>query len=442
MAINHIPSDLRAYTDHIFGFVSAAEGFVFLSGLMAGYVYARKFFRNGFEAARRACVQRTTVIYRYHLGAYIAVFAGVVAFGFGHGVFPENTPEEFVAHPWLSLLLGPLLVLQPSLFDILPLYCVLLLATPWILRACAEGRRGWILLGSFQLWALTNFFSPQTPFLYGPVNTGAFNLGAWQLLFVVGAVFGFNWAEKERDASYAIGAKNASPNTPNTKSPAHAVPAGNEDHDNARARPAEAAYVLPTPPAGVLAALLGVAVFLYAMRHALIDTGLPQSAIDWLANKNNLAPLRLLNDTILFYLVYMAVSRFPRVISWRPLAWLGQASITVFAVHVVTAYVIQAHPETFSETASGRTLGTTIMLAALFLGAGLHKLFAGLPKHARKPQPLVPAHAPTPAFPSVAHAHRPPPAYAVHARQRREHRSHQRHESRASGAADPVHRRG
>ena len=30
MAINHVPSDLHAITDHFFGYVSAAEGFVFL----------------------------------------------------------------------------------------------------------------------------------------------------------------------------------------------------------------------------------------------------------------------------------------------------------------------------------------------------------------------------------------------------------------------------
>ena len=34
MAINHIPSDLHPLTDGALGFVSSAEGFVFLSGLV------------------------------------------------------------------------------------------------------------------------------------------------------------------------------------------------------------------------------------------------------------------------------------------------------------------------------------------------------------------------------------------------------------------------
>ncbi len=36
MALNHVPSDLRVLTDQPLGFFSAAEGFVFVSGLLAG----------------------------------------------------------------------------------------------------------------------------------------------------------------------------------------------------------------------------------------------------------------------------------------------------------------------------------------------------------------------------------------------------------------------
>ena len=54
MAINHVPSDLHVLTDHFFGYMSAAEGFVFLAGLMAGLVYTRMLLRSGREEVRRA----------------------------------------------------------------------------------------------------------------------------------------------------------------------------------------------------------------------------------------------------------------------------------------------------------------------------------------------------------------------------------------------------
>src|SRR4051812_24501978 len=58
MAINHIPSDLRAVTDHPLGFMSAAEGFVFMAGLMAGYVYTRSWLRSTYQDLKKACVRR------------------------------------------------------------------------------------------------------------------------------------------------------------------------------------------------------------------------------------------------------------------------------------------------------------------------------------------------------------------------------------------------
>jgi hypothetical protein len=42
IAINHLDTELRVFTDYVFGFVSTAEGFVFLSGLVAGLVYTRR----------------------------------------------------------------------------------------------------------------------------------------------------------------------------------------------------------------------------------------------------------------------------------------------------------------------------------------------------------------------------------------------------------------
>ena len=43
MALTHLPTRMSAYANQPLGFVSAAEGFVFLSAFLAGRSYERSF---------------------------------------------------------------------------------------------------------------------------------------------------------------------------------------------------------------------------------------------------------------------------------------------------------------------------------------------------------------------------------------------------------------
>ena len=65
MAINHLPSDLRVITDEGVGIVSSAEGFVFLSGVLAGFVYTRRLWREGASRLRAMTHVVTTVSHRF-----------------------------------------------------------------------------------------------------------------------------------------------------------------------------------------------------------------------------------------------------------------------------------------------------------------------------------------------------------------------------------------
>ena len=389
MGVNHIQSDLRIVTDHALGFVSAAEGFVFLAGLMAGYVYARTWRKTNLHEMTRRCTRRAVTIYRWHIVAYLAVFIGLVCHGFSYGAFPVNAPASFLAHPQLSFLAGVLLLNQPPLFDILPMYCVFLLATPACLRVCQRGHYATLIGVSFGFWLFVNLFLSQNSFEHGPIHAGAFNLAAWQLLFIAGLCFGHVWASRA-----PVGASSAA-----------------------------SRYLLPAPSRIALSALVAFAAVLFCLRRGFLDIGLPAAVLDVLANKNNLAPLRLLNAGLLFYLTYLLLSRFPALFTWRPLAWLGRCSLTVFTTHILATYVIQAFPATFADTASGRWLGTALMLASLFAGAAVHTVFTKTSR--RKTAP--------------ARAHVPTPVRTRHALPRR---AHVPHEQPAFGPADPVHNRG
>ena len=54
-------------------FVEDAQGFVFLSGLLIGMVYAKKMIKNGYAAGRAAIYNRAFELYRYAMGIVLVV---------------------------------------------------------------------------------------------------------------------------------------------------------------------------------------------------------------------------------------------------------------------------------------------------------------------------------------------------------------------------------
>jgi len=99
------------------------------------------------------------------------------------------------SEPLTAAVLGAFLLYQPAFLDILPLYCLLLLATPWLLWQFKKGHGFLILIASFALWVLAQMgvYQHTIAFLasFLPVRMGIFDYLAWQFLFVLGAYLGF-----------------------------------------------------------------------------------------------------------------------------------------------------------------------------------------------------------------------------------------------------------
>ena len=117
MAVNHIPSDLQIVTNHVFGFVSAAEGFVFLSGLMSGLVYARRYYKAGAAAVKESAVSRAKGIYVFHVITFLLVLLGVQLCVVWTGTAPSIAPQIMMDHPIRAFFAGITFLQQPSLFD-------------------------------------------------------------------------------------------------------------------------------------------------------------------------------------------------------------------------------------------------------------------------------------------------------------------------------------
>ena len=77
ITLTHLPTIASTFVNQPFGFVSAAEGFIFLSALFTGRIYFRLAEHDGYGAMTRRMWARTWRLYLYH--ALLLAFAFLVA---------------------------------------------------------------------------------------------------------------------------------------------------------------------------------------------------------------------------------------------------------------------------------------------------------------------------------------------------------------------------
>lgn len=304
MFSTHLPSRFSSLLGQPFGYVSAAEGFVTLSGFMAGMVYARRAQKSGVAAMRSAFFARAWKIYACHAALLIFLFTVITLLGLWRDQPAMKNMVHFYLHnPAAGLWGGLLLIYNPPLLDILPLYVLLMLASP---LALAIGMQyGWrpIFAGSILLWLIAQSRLPEVLYAYiaAPVGlqvpyheTGAFQTLAWQLLWILGLWMGSLAADGRFQ----------------------------------RRRP------MPRPV--VLTALVVALVFLIWRYSAGQAPAAPDTTLYRLLDKWHLGPLRLLNFlailVLLLHLPTRLAAAIPRI---GFLEKMGAASLPVFCAHLV-----------------------------------------------------------------------------------------------------------
>jgi len=204
MALTHLPTRFSLYADQPLGFVSTAEGFIFLSAFLVGRGYSRLHQQGRFAEMRRKAWQRARRLYYWHigmLGLVLTLGAGFALLTGRSGL--KNLLSGFFAEPLPAMLGSVVMAYQPPLFDILPMYIVFLAVTPAILQG--SRREGWgkVLLLSFLLWLfaqvggralLFGSFVSLTGWPMGFESLGAFDWFAWQIVWVAGLAVGLNSA--------------------------------------------------------------------------------------------------------------------------------------------------------------------------------------------------------------------------------------------------------
>jgi hypothetical protein len=328
MAGVHAPTPVSHAVQDPLGYNGAAEGFIFLSACLAGIVYGRRYQQSDWTAMSRRAWRRTRQIYLVHLGVLVPIALIVWALA---GSLPPLAAHfsDFLVHPLGSLALMPLLLHQPPLFDILPLYVIFLGVMPWMLAFAR--RRGWrlILAMSALGWLAAQFKLDARligdPARLLPLRWGAFDLLAWQFLWVCGLALG------ETSLRRPI------------------------------IKPGSRLWL------GVPAALIVLAGLL-SRRGFWPDAWLPPDIFLWM-DKWTLGPLRLLNFAA-WTVLLLAWNPHPRKWFLAPAALLGRHSLAVFAFHlplVITAAVMvqMLTPSDAMQTVIGLTV-----IALLFVWAG------------------------------------------------------------------------
>jgi hypothetical protein len=309
MTLTHLPTKASLISNQTFGFVSGAEGFIFLAAFMVGQLEHRIEQKRGRIGTLRDLSKRTLRIYVYHCGLLAIAFTLVAEIGHQfHRLALENLLSFYLQSPKQAIVAAALLEYRPSLFDILPMYIIFMAITPLARKIAA--RCGWdpIIYISFGVWTAGQFGIRHWLYTRGDLfglavpetSTGAFDLYSWQLLWMVGLALG------SINADAVAGAPNQSASDSDVRI-----------------------------PNWLFKLSMVLAVIFLVLRYSPVDQWMDPNLYGWLIDKWHLGPARVINFSAIAIVLVRFGAKIARLRFMRPLAWLGQASIEVFCVHVL-----------------------------------------------------------------------------------------------------------
>ncbi|MEI4471218.1 OpgC family protein [Frigidibacter sp. MR17.24] len=371
----YLDAPLGHINHHYFGWVEDAQGFVFISGLVVGLVYAKRLVRKGAGAMRAGIFARVRTIYSYHAGLILLFLAAALLLPLA-GVEAQilRQPAE---EPLVFTLAQALLLTGTLHMGILPMYIIFMLATPAVLVMFSRGQGVVVLAASICLWLVAQTGWPDLAQLpvegalsaagHG-INLGIyFNVFAWQALFVGGLWLGWLMAE------------------------------GRLDLDRLKRPEMRAVFWI------ALAAFLVLGTLDVMAWSGAGDEGWRRMIFANI-DRGNLAPIYVVAFAVNLYLVTWLVVAGPtsgnRGLAWageafrwlftrEALVMLGRHSLQIFAAHVVLVYLLSiamAERTLAPMAANGALLA---MLVPLWLVAlGREWLQGGAPV-AAKPVPVA-----------------------------------------------------
>jgi hypothetical protein len=382
----HLPTIASTYVNQPFGFVSAAEGFIFLSALFTGRIYYRLAQHDGYKPMTLKLWARTARLYLYHalLLAFVFLVAVPIASRGNRPGLHNLLDFYFNFGARRAVIEAFLLIYRPPLLDILPMYIIFLVFTSAALLLTRSIPWKTILSTAFVIWLMAQFgFRAQEHALVSkiipthiPLNEmGSFDLWAWQFLWIFGIYLGVRWGRG--DLNIDAWAKRL------------------------------------MIPAVIIASAL------FELRRALANSGGNLGPFEGLFDKWHLGPIRLMNFAAVAVLLIL-LQPVLKPLAFRPLVWLGQASLQVFCVHLLFVFAgltLLGNASMLSGTKQAALLVVTF--AAMLITAKIFSKTEAKQERQPKanptddtPQPPKPGIRPEPVEASLSSVSTPLPAVA------------------------------
>lgn len=294
MTIDHFSEQTILYN---FGYFSAADGFVFISGLVMGSYGMAKYESGGFNYLSSNLTRKSLRIYKYHLIAILSLLVVSIIINYDY---------NFISAPLLKIenlfkiFWSVVLVYKPMGLDILPMYIFFTLISPLIIQLITKQKIKRIIFISGLIWGLNNTLidSRLTYWLhyFSIPLSGAFSILSWQFIFILGII-----------SSQIV----------------------KKDYFH---EPIKNRIIL-------LVALISTFIFLLSKNSWLFLFD-PKILIS-LAKRDVLGPMRLLNFLSFACVMYFVIRELKLSSLFKPFALLGQYSIQVFSFHLVLFYLLR-----------------------------------------------------------------------------------------------------
>ena len=190
MVVDHVcgASPLWLLTGGNRFFAGAAEGFILTSGLVTGLVYARLIRRDGMGRSFMKVLTRALKLYLLTLALTLILlpFSELLHLPWAQGVDTHDPAAVIVGIVTLHR--------TYYLVDVMLLYTILFLVTPLALVLLDQGKRWWLLGGSWLLWGLFQCWPDYAALPWPIAGNYLFSFSAWQGLFFTGLAFGYGRA--------------------------------------------------------------------------------------------------------------------------------------------------------------------------------------------------------------------------------------------------------
>jgi hypothetical protein len=201
IVVAHIPSN--PWNDWIparFGFSSAAEMFVFCSGLASAAAFGAVFVKRGVGLGAMRIAHRIWQLYWAQIAPFLVIVA-ISALASQRAGAPDYLARLdlgwFIANPAEAIAALMTLRYIPQYFDMLPMYMAVLASLP-LAFALSRLHRLLPLALAAALWLLVQFTGVNLSARPGTDWVWYFNPLAWQFLFIVGFSFGMGWLKPPR----------------------------------------------------------------------------------------------------------------------------------------------------------------------------------------------------------------------------------------------------